>query len=63
MSAIQRVLKSGQFIMGSIVKAFEEEVADYLGVKQAIGVDFGTDALLLRQALLTEAEPLGRNNH
>jgi dTDP-4-amino-4,6-dideoxygalactose transaminase len=47
MSAIQGVLKSGQFIMGSKVKAFEEEVAAYLGVKHAIGVNSGTDALVI----------------
>lgn len=47
MMAIQEVLKSGQFIMGPKVKAFEEEVADYLGVKHALGVNSGTDALVI----------------
>jgi dTDP-4-amino-4,6-dideoxygalactose transaminase len=47
MAAIQRVLKSGQFIMGPNVKAFEQEVAAYLGVKHAIGVNSGTDALVI----------------
>ncbi|KKM10730.1 erythromycin biosynthesis sensory transduction protein eryC1 [Clostridiales bacterium PH28_bin88] len=47
MSAIQGVLKSGQFIMGPNVKAFEQEVAAYLGVKHAIGVNSGTDALVI----------------
>ncbi|GIV96205.1 MAG: aminotransferase [Herpetosiphonaceae bacterium] len=46
-SAIQQVLRSGQFIMGSAVKAFETEVAAYLGVKHAIGVNSGTDALVI----------------
>lgn len=45
--AIQRVLKSGQFIMGPDVKAFEEEAAEYLGVKHAVGVNSGTDALVI----------------
>jgi len=45
--AIEEVLKSAQFIMGPNVKAFEEEVASYLGVKHAIGVNSGTDALLI----------------
>ncbi|RKO65482.1 DegT/DnrJ/EryC1/StrS family aminotransferase [Desulfofundulus salinus] len=47
MAAIQKVLKSGQFIMGPNVKAFEQEVAAYLGVKHAIGVNSGTDALVI----------------
>lgn len=46
-AAIQRVLRSGQFILGSEVEAFEREVADYLGVKHAIGVNSGTDALVI----------------
>lgn len=45
--AIEEVLKSAQFIMGPNVKAFEEEVASYLGVKYAIGVNSGTDALVI----------------
>ncbi|MCT7968547.1 DegT/DnrJ/EryC1/StrS family aminotransferase [Laspinema sp. D1] len=46
-AAINRVLESGQFIMGPDVKLFEQEVADYLGVKHAIGVNSGTDALVI----------------
>ncbi len=46
-AAIDRVLESGQFIMGPEVKAFEAEVAAYLGVKHAIGVNSGTDALVI----------------
>ena len=45
--AINRVVESGQFIMGPDVKAFEAEVAQYLGVKHAIGVNSGTDALFI----------------
>lgn len=43
--AIQRVLDSGYFIMGPELKAFEQEVADYLGAGYAIGCASGTDAL------------------
>ena len=46
-AAIQRVLESGRFILGQEVEAFEEELARYLGVKHAIGVASGTDALWL----------------
>lgn len=46
-AAFQRVMRSGQFIMGPEVAAFENEVADYLGVKHAVGVNSGTDALVI----------------
>ena len=46
-AAFQRVMKSGQFIMGPEVNAFEAEVADYLGAKHAVGVNSGTDALVI----------------
>jgi dTDP-4-amino-4,6-dideoxygalactose transaminase len=45
--AFQNVLRSGQFIMGPMVHAFETEVAKYLGAKYAIGVNSGTDALVI----------------
>ncbi len=41
------VLESGEFIRGPNFYAFEEEAATYLGVKRAIGVANGTDALVL----------------
>jgi dTDP-4-amino-4,6-dideoxygalactose transaminase len=47
MATIQGVLKEGRFIMGPNVKAFEQEVADYLGVKHAVALNSGTDALVL----------------
>lgn len=39
------VLASGRYIMGPSVKAFEQEFAAYIGVKYAISVANGTDAL------------------
>lgn len=45
--AINRVLVSGEFIMGPDVQLFEQEVATYLGVKYAISVNSGTDALVI----------------
>jgi dTDP-3-amino-3,4,6-trideoxy-alpha-D-glucose transaminase len=45
--AIDGVLASGELILGPNVAAFERESADYLGVRDAIGVANGTDALVL----------------
>jgi dTDP-4-amino-4,6-dideoxygalactose transaminase len=45
--AIQHVLQSGQFILGPEVRKFETAAADYLGVEHAIGVNSGTDALVI----------------
>jgi dTDP-4-amino-4,6-dideoxygalactose transaminase len=41
------VLDDGQFIRGPHFYAFQEEAAVYLGVKKAVGVANGTDALVL----------------
>jgi len=41
------VLRSGRFIFGPQVEAFEAEAAAYVGVKHAIGVANGTDALTI----------------
>ena len=35
---IQRVLESGQYVMGPMLAQFEQELAAYFGVKHAIGV-------------------------
>jgi dTDP-4-amino-4,6-dideoxygalactose transaminase len=45
--AFREVLDGGRFILGPNVKAFEREVADKLGVPEAVGVANGTDALVL----------------
>jgi dTDP-4-amino-4,6-dideoxygalactose transaminase len=46
-AAITKVLERGDFIMGEEVKLFEAEVAAYLNVKHAIGLNSGTDALFI----------------
>lgn len=46
-AAIKRVLDHGQYIMGPEVEQLEQMLAEYVGVKHAIGCSSGTDALLL----------------
>ncbi len=46
-AAIGRVLDSNGFILGAEVAALEHELAEYCGVRHAIGCASGTDALLL----------------
>ncbi len=46
-AAFRRVIASGHFILGPEVEAFEREVAAYLGVRHAVGVNSGTDALVI----------------
>ena len=45
--AIAGVLETTQFILGPEGREFEKEIAEYLGVKHAIGVGSGTEALHL----------------
>lgn len=46
-AALLQALAETSFILGPNVRAFEQETADYLGVKHAIGCASGTDALHL----------------
>jgi dTDP-4-amino-4,6-dideoxygalactose transaminase len=47
LAAIERVCDSQRFIMGPEITALEDEMARLLGVRHAIAVSSGTDALLL----------------
>jgi dTDP-4-amino-4,6-dideoxygalactose transaminase len=44
-AAVDTVFESTQFILGDAVETFESAFANYLGVKHAIGVGSGVDAL------------------
>jgi len=46
-SAVERVFASQHFIGGPEVAAFEQESAEYLGVRASVGCNSGTDALWL----------------
>ena len=45
--AVLRAVRSGWYIMGNELSAFEEEFAGYLGVRYCVGLNSGTDALIL----------------
>lgn len=45
--ALKRVFDSGWYILGKEVEEFEKKLAKYIGVKYAVGVASGTDALTL----------------
>src|SRR3954453_19679719 len=51
LAAIARVCDSQRFIMGPEIDALERELSSMLGIRHAIAVSSGTDALLL--ALMT----------
>ncbi len=44
--ALDEVFESQQFILGPQVRQFEEAIAGYSGVRHAVGMSSGTDALL-----------------
>ena len=46
-AVIGEVLESGEYVMGPTLARFERELAAYFGMKNAIGVNSGTDALWL----------------
>jgi dTDP-4-amino-4,6-dideoxygalactose transaminase len=45
--AFERVATSGWFILGSELERFESQFSEYVGAKYAIGMNSGSDALLL----------------
>ena len=44
---VLEVLRSGSYILGKHNKAFEQEISEFLGVKNAVTLNSGTDALHL----------------
>lgn len=47
LSAVNRVFESGQLVMGAAVREFENEFAAYHGARHSVGVDNGTNAIVL----------------
>ncbi len=52
LETIGAVLDSGQFILGELVRSFEQRFAELSGTKYAVGVASGTDALILSMKVL-----------
>lgn len=50
--AVRAVMENSAFILGPSVKALEEKIAEYSGAAYGIGVNSGTDALLLALAAI-----------
>jgi aminotransferase EvaB len=47
LDAVEAVFESGQLILGEKVESFENQYAQYCGVRYGIGVDNGTNAIIL----------------
>ena len=47
LGAVEQVMRSGRLILGDSVRSFEREFSEYCGVGHGIGVNSGTDALIL----------------
>jgi len=46
-TVIKKILDRGEFVGGKEVEDFEKEMAEFCGIKYAVGVNSGTDALFL----------------
>ncbi|MDB4623902.1 DegT/DnrJ/EryC1/StrS family aminotransferase [Akkermansiaceae bacterium] len=46
-ATVERVLKSGAYVLGPEVTAFENELSQFCSTKRAVGVSSGLDALIL----------------
>lgn len=57
---ISSIINRSQFILGAELEELEEKLARYVGVKYALGVSSGTDALML--ALMALGCEAGRDN-
>lgn len=51
-AAVTSVMERGDFILGKEVAAFEQEAAEFLGTRYAVGVASGSDALVIGSDIL-----------
>jgi len=47
LAAFRRVLSKGKFVLSEVLDDFESEFARFCGTRHAVGVNSGTDALVL----------------
>ena len=47
LAAVDQVMRSGRLILGESVRSLERELGAYCGVRHGVGVNSGTDALML----------------
>ena len=57
---IKELVRTGEFTLGPPVQEFEEKFAELCGVKHAIGINSGTDALILILKALGKEKGSGR---
>lgn len=58
LSAMEKVLKSGWYVLGQEVSSFEREFSEFVGVKNCVGVSNGLDGL----TLMLEAAGVGEGD-
>ena len=46
-TGLENIIRNGQFVGGEALAEFERNFAEYCGVRHAVGVGSGTDALIL----------------
>ena len=52
LACVDAVFSRGEFVGGGAVERFESEAAEFMGVKHAVGLNSGTDALIFALRLL-----------
>ena len=62
-TAMQRVIKSGNFTMGREVREFERKFAEFFGTKFAVMSNSGSSANLLAMAAIRYSKKYGRDDH
>ena len=54
---LEKILRSGAYVLGPELAQFEKELASYLTVRCAVGLNSGTDAVTLRASARWDVRP------